>query len=302
MDEQDLRLIQLLVHDPRATYRELADHLEMSVQAVHRRIQLLQESKVLMGFTTTLAMPYLEAIPVTIHGRAPGRTKKEIAAALEKNELVSGVLFGSGGVLVISALLRKVSELDRLIDTIRSTTGMVQPWVGIETVRSSGSRPGTTTSEPLTPLDMRIVASLARDARKASTDVAKELGVTAATVNRRLERMNDMGALEFVTMLHPGFSGDVVAIFQVDLKEGTDRGKLIARLRHRLGPTAEYYREFGNVPDRISFVTWNKTLRELETTLDQIVLEEGVRQAVPDIIYTGWYHPTWRDRLVLGLP
>jgi DNA-binding Lrp family transcriptional regulator len=301
MDEQDLRLIQLLVHDPRATYRELADHLEMSVQAVHRRIQLLQESKVLMGFSATFAIPYLEAIPVTIHGRAPGRTKKEIASALEKNDLISGVLFGSGGVLVISALLRKVTELDRLVDTIRSTTGMVQPWVGIETVRSSGSRPGTMTTEPLSPLDMKIVASLARDARKASTDVAKELGVTAATVNRRLERMQAMGALEFVTMLHPGFSGDVVTIFQVDLREGTDRGKVIARLRQRLGPTAEYYREFSNVPDRISFVAWNKTLQQLEATLEQVVQEEGVRQAVPDIIYTGWYHPTWRDRLVLGL-
>jgi DNA-binding Lrp family transcriptional regulator len=302
MDEQDLRLIQLLVHDPRATYRELADHMAMSVQAVHRRLQLLQGSKVLLGFTVTLSTPYLEAIPVTIHGRAPGRTKKEVVAALEKNEDVSGVLFGSGGVLVISALLRKVAELDRLVESIRSGTGMVQPWVGIEMVPPSGSRPGTTASKPLTPLDMRIVAFLARDARKASTDVAKALGVTAATVNRRLERMNEIGALEFVTLLHPGFSGDVITIFQVDLKEGTDRRRLIARLRHRLGPTAEYFREFGNAPDRISFVAWNKTLRELEITLEQVVQEEGVRQAVPDIIYTGWYHPTWRDRLVMGLP
>lgn len=301
MDEQDLHLIQLLVHDPRATYRELADHLGMSVQAVHRRIQLLQESKILMGFTATISIPYLEAIPITIYGRASGRTKKEIVGALEKNESISGVLFGSGGVLVISALLRKVTELDRLIDSVRSTTGVVQPWMGIEMIKPSGTRPSTIIAEPLTPLDLRIVSSLARDARKASTDVAKELGITAATVNRHLERMQEIGALEFVTMLHPGFSGDVVAVFQVDLTDGADRGDVIGRLRAKLGATAEYYRTFVNVPDRISFVSWNKTLRELELTLDQVVQEEGVRQAVPDIIFTGWYHPTWRDRMVMGL-
>jgi DNA-binding Lrp family transcriptional regulator len=302
MDGQDLQLIKMLVHDPRATYRELADGMGMSVQAVHRRLQILQESKVLLGFTTTIAVPYLEAIPVTVYGRAPGRMKKEVIAAFEKDTTISGVLFGSGGVLVISALLRKVTELDGLIAVVKVGTGMVQPWVGIESVRAGGARPSTITADPLSPLDMRIVSSLSRDARKASTDVAKDLGVTAATVNRRLERMQEIGALEFVTMLHPGFSGDIVSIFQVDLEEGTDRGEVIAQLRSKLGQNAEYFRTFVNAPDRVTFVAWNKSLRELETTLELVGGEPGIQQAVPDIIFTGWYHPTWRDRMVLGSP
>jgi DNA-binding Lrp family transcriptional regulator len=266
----------------------------MSVQAVHRRLQLLQASGVILGFTTTIAIPYLEAIPVTVYGRAPGRTKREIAAAFDGNEMISGVLFGSGGVLLISALLRKVTELDALLAAVRAATDMAQPWVGIESIRPAGRRPATAATEPLSPLDMRIVASLARDARKASTDVAKELGITAATVNRRLERLEEIGALEHVTMLHPGFSGDVVTIFQVDIEEGADRGEVIARLRTKLGPTAEYFRSFVNAPDHLSFVSW-----ELEVTFDQVVEEEGIRMAVPDIMFTGWYHPTWRDRLVM---
>ncbi|MBI0582940.1 MAG: winged helix-turn-helix transcriptional regulator [Methanomassiliicoccus sp.] len=299
MDEQDLMLIQMLVRDPRATYRELADGMGMSVQAVHRRLQNLQEAGIILGFTTTISVSYLEAIPITIYGRAPGRTKRDVIAAFDRNERISGVLFGSGGVMVISALLRKITELDPLIAAVKAGTGMVQLWVGIESVRASGTRPSTAGTEPLSPLDMRIVASLARDARKASTDVAKELGVTAATVNRRLERLEAIGALEHVTMLHPGFSGDVVSIFQIDLEEGADRAEVIARLRLKLGPTAEYYRTFVNVPDRFSFVTWNSTLRELELTLDKVAEEKGIRTAVPDIMFTGWYHPTWRDRMVM---
>lgn len=300
MDEQDLRLIQMLVGEPRATYRELADGMGMSVQAVHRRLQLLQESKVLLGFSTTIAIPYLEAIPVTVHGRALGRSKGEIIAEFESDPCISGVLFGSGGVLVISALLHRITELDGLIATVKDATGMVQPWVGIERVRATGARPSTITADPLTPLDMRIVSSLATDARKAATDVSKEIGVTAATVNRHLERMEEIGALEFITMLHPGFSGDIVTIFQVDLTDGADRSETIARLRLRLGPTAEYFRTFINAPERISFVAWTKTLQELETVVDILTGVPEVLRAVPDIIFTGWYHPTWRDRMVLG--
>jgi DNA-binding Lrp family transcriptional regulator len=272
------------------------------VQAVHRRLQILQESKILLGFTTTIAASYLEAIPITIYGRAPGRTKQEVIAAFEQDPSISGVLIGSGGVLVISALLKKITELDGLIASVKGGIGMAQPWVGIESVKATGSRPSTATADPLSPLDMRIMSSLARDARKAATDVAKELGVTAATVNRRLERMKEIGALEFVTMLHPGFSGDIVSIFQVDLEEGADRGEVITGLRSRLGATAEYYRTFVNAPERLTFVAWNRTLRELEAVLDMVVAEPGIRQAVPDIIFTGWYHPTWRDRLVKGGP
>lgn len=299
MDEQDLMLIQMLVHDPRATYRELADGMGMSVQAVHRRLQLLQEAGVILGFTAAISIPYLEAIPVTLYGRAPGKTKKEVSTAFDGIETISGVLFGSGGILVISALLRKITELDGLIAAVKAGTGVSHPWVGIENVKPMGSRPATASTEPLSPLDMRIISCLARDARKASTDVAKELGVTAATVTRRLERLDSIGALEYVTMLHPGFSGDVVTIFQIDLEEGADRAEVIARLRSKLGPTAEYYRTFVNVPDHLSFVAWNSTLRELELTFERVVEEKGVRMAVPDIMFTGWYHPTWRDLMVM---
>lgn len=292
-------LIQMLMNDPRATYRELADVLGMSVQAVHRRLQLLHEAGIVLGFTTSISIPYLEAIPITIYGRAPGRTKTEVSGAFDANDSISGVLFGSGGAMVIFALLRKITELDTLIASVKAGTGMQQPWVGIESVRPSGTRPATAVTEPLSPLDLRIASSLARDARKASTDVAKELGVTAATVNRRLERLDAIGALEYIVMLHPGFSGDIVSIFQVDIDEGSDRSEVIARLRSKLGATAEYYRSFVNVPDRFSFAAWNSTLRDLEITIDKVIDERGVRLAVPDIMFTGWYHPAWRDRMLM---
>lgn len=300
MDETDLRLIQLLVHDPRAPYRELADRLQLTVQAVHRRIQLLMESGVVLGFSATLSARYLEAVPVTVYGRSP-RPREEIIAALDKSELAAGVLFGSGGTVFISGVLRKVSELDRFVDLVREGAGVTDPVVGLETVPSQGKE-ATASTDPLSSLDRRIVASLARDGRKPAAEVAKELGVTAATVSRRLDRLIDIGAIEFVTMLHPGFSGDVVAIVHLDLREGADRPALIARLRSKLGPAAEYYRTFSNLPNYLTVVAWTRSLRELELLTDAVGGEADVRKVVPDIIFTGWYHPTWRDLMVMDAP
>jgi len=296
MDETDLRLIQLLVHDPRASYRELADRLQLTVQAVHRRIQLLLESKVLVGFTATLSARYLEAVPVTLYGRS-SKTREEVIAALDRSEMASGVLFGSGGVVVISGLLRRASELEAFVDLVREGAGVADPLVGLESEPSRG-RTATAATEPLTSLDRRIVAALAGDARRPAAEVAKELGVTAATVSRRLDRLIAIGAVEFVTMLHPGFSGDVVAIVHLYLNEGADRQALIARLRAKLGPAAEYYRTFSNLPAYITLVAWTRSLRELEVLTDEVARDPDVRRVVPDIIFTGWYHPTWRDRLV----
>lgn len=298
MDRQDLQLIQLLVHEPRATYRDLADALDMSVQAVHRRIQLLQGSKIILGTTVTLSTQYLEAVPVTIYGRSMGGTKAEVTKGFENNDRISSVLFGSGGILTINALLRKISELNEVLDDVMEIAHMPRPWAGIEIVKTVGIDPTTISTEPLSILDRKIISSLAQDGRKPSTEVAKELKVTAATVNRRLKKLTDIGALEFNTMLHPGFSGDVISIFQVELEEGTDREATISRLRKRLGPTAEYYRTFSNAPERITFVAWNSTLRDLELLIEKVQSEPGIKRAMPDIMYTGWYHPTWRDKMV----
>lgn len=300
MDQQDLQLIQLRVHEPRATYSDLADALDLSVQAVHRRIQLLQGSKIILGTTVTLSTQYLEAVPVTIYGRSTGGTKAEITRGFESNDRISGVLFGSGGVLTINVLLRRISELNEVLNDVMETARMPYPWAGIEIIRENVIDPATMATEPLSSLDRRIIFSLARDGRKPSTEVAKELNVTAATVKRRLRRMTDIGALEFTTMLHPGFSGDVISIFQVELEEGTERSATISRLRRRLGPIAEYYRTFSNAPERITFVTWNSTLRDLELLIEQVQSEPGIKRAMPDIMYTGWYHPTWRDKMVLS--
>lgn len=297
MDESDLRLIGLLVHDPRMTYRDLADRLDVSVQAVHRRIQQLLEEKIITGFFTTISDHYLEAVPVTIYGRSSNRTREETIKALTGNGSVSGILFGSGGVTYIYCILKRSSELENLFASVKKAAALSDAWIGLDKVITTGIEPSTSKDRPLTDLDRRIISSLVPNCRRSASEVAMELGVTAATVNRRLERLDRIGAVQYVLGLHPGYSGDVVAVVHIVLADEADRQAKIAEMRNSFGATVDYYRTFGNLPLEFTCVAWTKTLRELEKVVDQMLTDREVLRAIPDIIFTGWYFPTWKDAL-----
>ncbi|MGD0708373.1 MAG: winged helix-turn-helix domain-containing protein [Anaerolineaceae bacterium] len=68
MDKTDLLLCMQLLNNSRMPYRALAAKLNLSVNAVHKRVQLLIQSGVLRTFTTGLTLHYLGASQVTGFG------------------------------------------------------------------------------------------------------------------------------------------------------------------------------------------------------------------------------------------
>jgi len=64
VDEIDLKICGLLIQNARLPYRELADMLGMGLQAVNKRMQMLQQSGVIGGFQTFLSIRYLDAVAV----------------------------------------------------------------------------------------------------------------------------------------------------------------------------------------------------------------------------------------------
>jgi len=89
MDETDRWLMLLLAENTRIPYRELADKLGVSVQAVHRRIQLLTKAGVLRGFTAGISIRYLNAVPVIVFGRSNALSTEDTVKKLSPNELSS---------------------------------------------------------------------------------------------------------------------------------------------------------------------------------------------------------------------
>ena len=88
MDETDVRLCQMLFTDSRIPIRELSDKLNISIQATHRRIQILKDEGLINRFKASLSMGHLHAIRVLVEGISQGNPD-EVVKALRKNDQVS---------------------------------------------------------------------------------------------------------------------------------------------------------------------------------------------------------------------
>ncbi len=78
MDATDIRLSQMLMKNSRVPYRELASKLGISLQAVHRRIQVLKEMGVIRDFVTVPSREALNAIVVFVFGKSNSPSMEEI--------------------------------------------------------------------------------------------------------------------------------------------------------------------------------------------------------------------------------
>jgi len=298
MDEIDLRLIQILKNDPRASFREIAEELDIPIQAAHRRLQNLLEQKIILGFAANISIRYVRAVKVFMIGRFYRGSKEEIAEALKENETISDLLFGSQATLYVSCVLRNISDLEGTIDFVKKNATLTELQVGIEPMQYDIVKPKGSKSPPaLSQLDRKIIASLFLDCRKPIADIANELKVTASTVNQRLDKLIEEGALEFTLILHHGHMGDTVALLKIFLNEGAEKGKAMMDIERKHGIKVDDFKTFDNIPDMIMCNSWTKSKRDLEMLIEEIQSEPFMKSVVPDIIIAGRHFPTWRERM-----
>jgi predicted transcriptional regulator len=67
-------------------------------------------------------------------------------------------------------------------------------------------------------LDYKIIQSLKDNSRKATSDVAEELGVSAKTVRHRLSRMERNYLIQTSIDWFPDASNDIISVFHINLK------------------------------------------------------------------------------------
>jgi DNA-binding Lrp family transcriptional regulator len=305
MDETDRRLMVLLAENPRIPYRELADKLGISVQAVHRRIQLLMKAGVLRGLTAGISIRYLNAVPVIVFGRSNALSADETAKKLSANELSSSVLVAGGNLIYAVALLKSISDLEKYVDFVKRTAEISEPTVGIYSTDAGlapdfidGGKRVVDRPSTLTPLDVRIIKSLQPDCRKPVADIAKEVGVSSRTVSRRLQKMIDEGSIDLVIPMDPTCTGDIVSLVHVVLNEGASKKDVGARFLNRYSPRVWYLRSFTNMPNFLLCVVCTDTMTELREILGEIAKDKAVKSIVPNIWYSDHIFETWRDKMV----
>lgn len=126
MDALDIRLIELLTENSRASITQLAQQLGVARATVQERMQRLERNGPLRGYTVRLAPEY-QAQQITAHVMIAADPKKQatLTRALQKMPKVRA-LYTISGQYDLIAIVRENStqELDACIDAIGTLDGV----------------------------------------------------------------------------------------------------------------------------------------------------------------------------------
>ncbi len=293
-----MALIQLLLANSRLPYSELAEKLNLSVNAVHKRIQSLIETGVIRRFTAKLGALVVNFVPVFISGTSQLSTLQELPDKLKTQGSIYWLAVGGGKYLYIGAYLKSIHELESLVSYLRKEAGMAEPTVGIMAIPPFMLPANLESLETsLCDLDYRIISSLRDNARKPISDIAEELGISAKTVRRRLTRMIKNWLIELSMEWYPDASNDIITLFELRLQPNTDIS-VAYKIFKKYSPKVLFYWSFANIPNTATFAVWTNSMKELQSIRENIEKEEGVLSITPNILYTGYIFSTWRDQII----
>ena len=297
MDSTDIVLAMTLLQDSRTSYQKLADQLGLSVNAVHKRIQLLMTQGIIRKFNARISLSSLKALNVLVYGNSKAAAPNKLHNLLGNHGSIYWVSYSGGNYLYIGAYLRDISDLGSLVNYIKEKAEIPEPTVGIE---SSGSLQASTygaEDKSLYPLDYRIIHSLHDNSRKPLSDVAEEVGISAKTARLRLARMIKYHLVEFSLEWYPDASNDIITIFHARLKPSPQKN-VVGHLFKEYVPNVIVCWAFSNLPNEMLVITWTDSVKNLRVLESKLEADQSLESVTPNILYSGYVFDTWRDRLL----
>ncbi|MFX0036652.1 MAG: winged helix-turn-helix transcriptional regulator, partial [Candidatus Hermodarchaeota archaeon] len=252
MDEIDLLIIRKLLENSRITYRELAEIINLSVSAVHKRIKALEDDGVITAYIARPSVIALKCLFVVVYGTSKAKVMGLVRKILGQHENINEVAILGSKYFFISAYLRDISELQEFSSYVSKTAQISEPLIGILNV------PYITIPETLINTDFKILKYLNRDARKPITDVADDTGLSSKTVRKRIDNMIKNKLVSFTIEWKPLSTQSFFSIFFIYLNEGTNMNNTFRQLSKKYSKNIAYMINYSNIPNFINMITWAK--------------------------------------------
>ncbi len=268
-------------------------------------MQVLTEIGVIKGMTAAISVSYLDAIPVTVFGRSKTASVEETLNRLGESELSRRAVVAGGNYLYVVGFLRDISELESYVEFVKRAAEMPEPTVGIYCLDDGlspyyyvdGGGKRKQSYKELSPLDLRIVASLKDNARRPIAEIADMLGVSAKTVRRHLEDMMSEGSLDLSVPADLALGGDMFLVMHVSLRDGADKREVGRRLLSKYPFQDGYVRTHSNLPSLLAWVFWSDSMTEIRKVVREVGEDEDVQAVMLNFAYLERLYPNWRDKL-----
>ena len=291
MDEIDLQILMQLFNNSRITFRELGEKLDLSVSAVHKRVNSLVDTGIIRAFVARPSLHALKYIYLFIEGHSSAKSLETICDEIGKHKNVNAVGYAAGSWLYVICHLRDITELQELSVYVTKTGQMENPRIGIVNFQYQ------VTPEPLTTMDYKIINSLRRDARKAVVDISDETGLSAKTVKKRIDRMVKHQLIRLTLEWNPIYENCLVTVFTLHLGHGMDIRELFQQVYTKYAKNIVVAFSYSNIPDIITMEVVTASTYESQL-IQQELQKDGYNQVVPRIWIYGKYYETWIDELV----
>jgi DNA-binding Lrp family transcriptional regulator len=252
-----------------------------------------------------ISIPYLDAVPVTVFGRSTAASIEKTLDKLGESEFTRRAVVTGGNFFYVVGFLRNISELGSYVEFVKRAGEMTEPTVGINCL-DDGLSPDYSVDgvgkrkqsyKELSPLDLKIIASLKDDARRPVTDIADMVGVSAKTVRRHLEDMMSEGSLDMSMPSDLALGGDMFLVMHVNLRDSVDKAEVGRRLLAKFPFQDQYIRTFSNLPGLLVWVFWSGKMAEIRKVMREVGEDEDVLSVMLNFAYLERIYPTWRDKL-----
>jgi len=301
MDETDLKIILLLFNNSRLTYREISDHLGLSVNAVYKRVQILIDLKIIEKFSAKLKSYAINAIYTFVFGQGNAQDIDRAISELGKHENTWQIILSSRNYMYIGAMLETIHQLDEYSSFVSQTVKIQSPKIGLLSgVQYTAPIPyivPKSRSMNYDKLDLEIIRSLNKDSRKPISEIADDVNSTSSTIRRRLTRMIEEGIIELSIDFNPEASNDIFALFQIAINPMVDKNEFAKYLNENFHPNLFFCWTFSNLPNLILCWVWANTMKEL-TELVENIKKENINSIIIDIMYKVFYFDTWKEKLI----
>jgi DNA-binding Lrp family transcriptional regulator len=291
MDEIDLTIVRRLIENSRLTYRELADIFDMSVSAMHKRIKNLIDEGTINAFIARPSELALKSLRVLVFGTSNAKSMDMVCKELGQHESIYFIAIAGGKFLYIVGYLSNISELQDFSSYVSRTSQISEPTIGIINV------PYLTLPEPLTTIDYKILRTINRDSRKPITDIADDVGVSAQTVRKRLDRMIENRLVSFTIEWTPKAENSFITVFHLHLQEGSNLSSTIQHIYQKYSQNTAYCVSYSNIPNFFTMHTWAKTSKEAQK-IQEDLQTEGFKNIIPRIVLYGNFYDCWVDQLL----
>lgn len=293
MDETDILIVKELAVDARLPYRDLADHLSLSVNGLHKRIQHMIAKGIIVGFRANLTPFVTGGSAMGLYGRSNSTDLSATMEQLGSHDGTSRVIATGAQYLYVDAHVRSNQEVYDYLSFVREV-GKIEDLKSLA-MFSAGETPKM---DPLTKLDYRIVQALSADCRRPLQDVAAEAGSTAKTVKRRVEQMEANHWVGFNIELSLCSSGDPISIVHAKLRPDRRLEDMFPAFINRKDPHFLGISASNVEPGMMIFSMWGRDLKELREAEKGLNDNDDFESLFSNLYYDMRIYPTWSQKLV----